>query len=368
MTAIVRTVGFAPFRAHPKLERTFWERIFRRPSRAAAAIGIENLLASKALPAIGISEISAIVAEHRLQPGQLRVICTDLWRKAVSTAVSDNLITDTEADYLAVLRKTLQITEAEAAQVEAAIIHPRYKAKVSEVLADGYLSESERADLDKLMEALRISPADYASLYTPIAKEVLTGHINQILEDKRVSPDELVGFATAAKSMRIDPLLGAGTESLIRRYGEYWKIENGELPIETGIGISLQKGETCHYVSANVTWSEPRTKTVTTDLGSVGYSFRIARGVYYRSPRIRATRVRQDVLTPLADGKVYITSKRVILDGDRRNFAIGLSALIGIEVYSDGIKLEKATGRSPVLLMVDPERAAVILSALLARG
>jgi hypothetical protein len=68
----------------------------------------------------------------------------------------------------------------------------------------------------------------------------------------------------------------------------------------------------------------------------------------------------------LATGQVYFTNKRVILDGGSRNFSVRLSALIGIEVYSDGLKLSKATGRSPWLFVEDAERAAVILSALLA--
>ena len=153
----------------------------------------------------------------------------------------------------------------------------------------------------------------------------------------------------------------------MRRYAEFWRIENGELPLETDAGITLQKGETCHYTSSNVTWAETRTRTTRTNLGSVGYNFRIARGVYYRSPRVRMPSVKEEVPTILATGQVYFTNQRVILDGGARNFSVRLSALIGIEVYSDGLKLSKATGRSPFLLIPDAGRAAVILSALLAR-
>jgi len=368
VTSVVKAEPSSTFKSRPKHPRTWWQLWFRRPSRAAAEVDIENLFAAKAPGDISPSHISAIVAEHRLKPKDLGEIRTVLWRKAITSVVKDNEITENEAAWLASIRRALQVSDREARAVEETVVHPRYKAKVSEVLADGFLSATERDDLDKLMDGLRISKEDYATLYAPVAKEVLTTQMNQMLEDHRVTPEELADLASAAKSMRIDPTLGDETEALVRRFGEYWKIENGELPVETGTSISLQRGETCHYVSANVTWSEPRTKTITTDLGSIGYSFRIARGVYYRSPRIRATRVRQDVLTALADGEVYFTSKRVIFDGDSRNFSVKLNGLIGIEVYSDGIKLEKATGRSPVLLMTDVERAAVILSALLARA
>jgi len=234
-------------------------------------------------------------------------------------------------------------------------------------LADGFLSESEEKDLDSLRDALRITPADHHSLYAPKASELLTSQLNEIVGDQRLSPQELIAFADKARAIRIDPHLEGNTDALIRRYGEFWKIENGAIPA-IDAEIQLQRGETCHFQSP-AAWYEPRTKTVTTDLGSIGYSFRIARGVYYRSPRIRATRVRQDVLTLIAQGSVYFTNKRVIFTGTSRNYALKLSSLLGYQVFEDGIKLEKASGRSPVLQFAgDVERAAVIFGALLARA
>lgn len=341
--------------------------MFRRPTSAVAEVELENLLATKRPEDIFPSDISRVVHAHRLQPKDLSELRTVLWRKAVAFVVKDDEVTDAEQAWLSSLRRALQVSAREARAVEEAVVHPRYKRKLSDIMADGALSLTDRNDLDKLMEGLRISETDYRLLYGPAANTILTEHIDQILEDKRVTPDELISFASVAKTLRVSPTLGAETEALVRRYAEYWRIENGELPTESP-GIALQRDETCHYIGRNVTWAEPRTKTVTTDLGSIGYSFRIARGLYYRSPRIRATRVRQDVLTPLAIGDVYFTNKRVLFNGDARNFSVQLHGLIGIELYSDGIKLEKAAGRSPVLVMADVERAAIILSAVLARA
>jgi hypothetical protein len=39
---------------------------------------------------------------------------------------------------------------------------------------------------------------------------------------------------------------------------------------------------------------------------------------------------------------------------------------LGIEVFKDAIRVEKSAGRSPVLLLEDPELPAAILSAVLA--
>jgi hypothetical protein len=84
---------------------------------------------------------------------------------------------------------------------------------------------------------------------------------------------------------------------------------------------------------------------------------------------VKVAPVKQEQLTQIDSGKIYFTNKRVIFDGGRANKTIKLSALIGIEPYTDGIGLEKATGKSPVIVLDEHvELATIILSALLAQA
>jgi hypothetical protein len=322
-------------------------KLFRKGSSDSAQAEIESLLASNQTAEIYPAEISHIAIKHKLKPSALRDISVRLWKAAVEAFVSDDEITEPEADFMASLRRVLQISEDEAMEVERAVIHPRFKRHVTDLLADGQLTDEERAPLDKVREGLRISPGEYELLYGPAAKSALEDRLNRILEDQRVSPDEMIGLGRTAEGMGIKIKLGPTDLGKISRYAEFWKIENGEIP-EVAVTIKLQKGERCHFVSSG-TWYEPRTKTVTTDYGSVGYSFRIARGVYYRSPRIRATRVRQDVLTVIDTGTVYFTNKRVIFYGQHRNSTLKLNSLLGFEVWSDAISLRSQPAGVPSL-------------------
>ena len=78
--------------------------------------------------------------------------------------------------------------------------------------------------------------------------------------------------------------------------------------------------------------------------------------------------MRRDYLAQIDQGTIYFTNNRIIFDGNSANKTIRLSALIGFEPYSDGVKLEKATGKSPTIVLAgNAELAAMILSALLAR-
>ena len=67
-------------------------------------------------------------------------------------------------------------------------------------------------------------------------------------------------------------------------------------------------------------------------------------------------------------GTVYFTNKRIVFDGVNRNASVPLKSLIGFELWADAIKLEKSTGRSPVVgIEGDLEKAAVVITALAAQ-
>jgi hypothetical protein len=84
------------------------------------------------------------------------------------------------------------------------------------------------------------------------------------------------------------------------------------------------------------------------------------------SEALPVSRVARDELQQLDSGMLYITSKRVLLNGRAKNYQLRYSAILGIEVFSDAIRMEKASGRSPMLVLNDPEIPAAILTALLA--
>ena len=61
------------------------------------------------------------------------------------------------------------------------------------------------------------------------------------------------------------------------------------------------------------------------------------------------------------------TNKRILFDGAQRNSTIRWSGVIAFQPYRDGLVIEKATGRSPHLILEgDAELAAVICGAILA--
>lgn len=352
----------------PTPARSVWDRLLGRGRPDLARAAVETALARWSPEGGGPPlDLSAVLLAYRVGAADAREILTALWRKALRACVADDQVSDAEARYLDALRRALGISDREARDVEREIVHPRYQRALSEIIEDRHFSAEERERLTRLGGALRLSPETQRELYATPVSAMVESLWGEVAADHRISPDEFTHFAEVARSWGVDPSFSPAAEAEARRYALYWRIENGELPT-VDVPLALQRGEVCHYRS-RAHWHELRTKTVTVDLGQIAVRIRIARGVYYRSPRIPPTRVKQDVLTHLDSGDVYITNKRVLFDGQKKNTTIRLGNLIGFQVYADGIELEKGTGKSPVLLLDgDVELAAVVLGAVLARS
>ena len=69
----------------------------------------------------------------------------------------------------------------------------------------------------------------------------------------------------------------------------------------------------------------------------------------------------------ISSGSLYITSKQLLFHGQPRNASIRFSSVISYLPYSDGIEIEKTSGRNPIFRFADGEYASVLLGSLLAR-
>jgi hypothetical protein len=152
---------------------------------------------------------------------------------------------------------------------------------------------------------------------------------------------------------------------MLDRFSLYWRIENGDLPV-VHARIPLEADERCHH-SVGASSYEPR--RAPTEEGEGVVSLRIARGVYFRVGSMSADKLDREAGRRIADGQLYITSKRLVFDAGERSVSILLPEIAAFQVYSDGLVIERSTGKGPFLgLAEDVEMAAVILGAALARA
>jgi hypothetical protein len=74
------------------------------------------------------------------------------------------------------------------------------------------------------------------------------------------------------------------------------------------------------------------------------------KGLRWRMGSIAVQRVTQDVMTDIDRVDVDITSKKVFLNGTRKNTSIPLTKVAHFTVYTDGLQIERESGKDAYLI------------------
>jgi hypothetical protein len=345
--------------------RKWWHRLFGKsfPDRAAQAIQFR--LAKSFPDRVSDQTVTSILHDYGVAGKEVREVLGTVLAKALTTFIADDVLSDQEAEYLERLTRSLNLGWDEVQQIMKEVTHPRFKKAISEVIADGEVSEDERAALKELAARLRLPEEAQLQLYAEQAKALFVESYRVSLADERFSPEERSRIDDTARKLGVDARLDPEMRAKVDRFAFLWQIENGQLPVISA-PINLQKGEVCHF-TCQVEWSELRTHTKRIDYAGPTGSIRIARGIRFRVGSIVPRRVTAEELTLIDQGTLYITSKRVLFNGAKKNTTIRHSALLGVQPFADGMVLEKATGRSPHLRVLgDTEVAVAILCGAMA--
>lgn len=230
------------------------------------------------------------------------------------------------------------------------------------MISDGNIDDSEKEFLKKLREGLMLPERLAEKIGEESRLQLINGRFKSITDDSRISPEEWEEFSAIAKNLDVTISMDEATRGQLEKFKLYWEIENGELPVKQ-VGINLQRGENCYY-SNYVEWYEKRTVTKRINYGGPVARIRIAKGLYYRVGSVNYEKVSSEHLLLIDSGEVFITNKRIIFIGRKKNTNIPLNKVLSLNPYSDGVEVVKATGRSPVISVSE---GADILTMILSR-
>jgi hypothetical protein len=328
---------------------------------------IAALLAGQSPHEISETRITELLHSYGAIGSHARAVGLRVFRRALTQFLDDHALTDEELNYLDRLCRLLDIAVDDVEQVKADLVHPWFVSAARLALADGVLEQDERAWLDRLQVGLRLPAHIARTLLAGPAREAALTRLAEMVADRRLSPDELESVARLEDDLGATVTLPPEVQRELRRYADLWRIENGDLP-EIPVPLNLMRGEICHFMGYGEWW-ELRTRTTRITYGGPIATVRIAKGLRYRIGSIAPHRMTKEEMTHIDSGPIYFTSKRVLFRGAKKNAAIRFTALVGLQAYSDAIMLEKATGRSPHILLPgeDVERAAVILTTAMGR-
>lgn len=308
-----------PFRTQSLKKRSLLDCLLGRQNRDNAWTAISNLLAETSqVQNIQRCQVDDVVEfygveSYRKWPDQRE----DLLRRFIRFCISDMELTDENGDDIDHLSLILDITE--------------------ETRQDIRLKESER---------------------------LIQARIREATADLVLSPQEEAGIRKLATDLGIGLTLDLSARTQWAKYRLHWQIVNGDIP-EAAVNINLQRGETC-YFTANVAWLETRRRVGGRQWSGPTVRLRIAKGLYWRAGDLRVRSTSEDYWSLIEEGRVFLTSKRILFMSSRRNRTIRLSSIVDWSAFSNGILISKGTGKNPFLQFgSDPDTFGVILSRLI---
>lgn len=331
---------------------TFFQKLFNVAPKENAIVEINNLLATKPINEIHVEEIEAISSKYRVNLyKKYSSNLKQLYLPYVKKCCEDNILHPQELNELNMLRLILVLSRNDADELLNTVASEIYKKYYDNALRDGVLENSEEEFIDNLQLNLRLGEDIAFKISKDSRKQLVDLHLNKVIEDGRISPDEWEELTSIAKNINVQIDKNSATKAQLEKMKLFWLIENAELPVKQ-VNISLQKNEQCYFY-IDTEWLENRTVTKRINYGGPVLRVKIMKNIYYRAGSLEVQRITSDVLSTIDNGITYVTNKRLIFVGGKKNANIPLSKILSLTPYSDGVGIEKDSGKSPILRVSD---------------
>ena len=232
------------------------------------------------------------------------------------------------------------------------------EARLADLVADGELDKGDERDLTCLAAQLGLDSSDLSKMQKEKFLKEFEPVKRRVESMLMLSDEDLETIQRLQKKYDIQLTLGGFNEI----YRSIYLIETkGQLPSPIQTDLMLKSSELAYH-SIHTTWHQTRVK----NRGYSGTSVSIPSGI--KGVRFRFggyTPIRSEEMTPLASGILYVTSERLLFNGDARNTTITLNKVVDCHVYSDSLQVEKSTGK-PDLFSMNAAQARYVLALVIA--
>lgn len=337
------------YEIRPLLKRSLFQKIFGQHTIENAIIEVNNLLATKPVNEISQPEISEIEAKYAISlEKEFKLNLEEFYAVYLNHCLSDRELNEKEIADLLHLKQILNLNDKAISTIHTLIGEVIYRSTFEDAVKDGRLSDEEKAFLHKLETTLSLPKQLSDKISAEVRMNYVGNYVSGIISDQRLSPAEENELNAIALSLNVKLSLSTKTQEQLHKLKLYWAIENLQLP-EVDTDIHLQKSEICHFKMRNVQWLELRVVRTRAHSTSYRYSLKIAKGFYLRTSGTATNNYTSESLKVIDTGTLYLTNKRLIFTGIRKNTTIRLEKLLDVIPYSNGVELYKETGKSPVL-------------------
>lgn len=347
------------FRQHPLIQRSVMQKVLGQHPEDNAIIELNNLLSAKPILQIDKKDVLSIEERYKLRLiKEYKLNLEEFYAVYLNQCLSDRVLSKDELEALKHLKKLLSLDDHTIENLHERVGGIVYQQSFEEAVADGRLNKEEKEFLTDLETQLRI-PRELAEKISREARtRFMEDHVSKVINDRRLSPMEEKELKAISESLQVNITDDEQTASRLEKLKYYWSLENLELPTITP-AINIQKSEQCYFQLSDVKWFETRSSRGRKASGSYSSGQFFLQGG-------TSSPYHHDSYTLIDTGKLFLTNKRIIFVGVKKNSNIRLEKILSIAPQLDGVEIDKETGKSPRLrLSKNADVFCIILERLL---
>lgn len=261
-------------------------------------------------------------------------------------------LTPDSIEALGAVARTLALDSADVRTLHARA----FGEAVEAALADDCLTVEERLHLHALQQTLGLDDATGAAVLDGAARRHLLKAVARALCDGLLSPDEAADVAGAVAALGVS--VPAEIAAMLNAAAERWERESAPMP-DLATDLRLMAGETVHALT-EAAWTHKRADALERAFAD-GLS---------ESPVERLAFPWSRFMTPLASGRVALTSYRLfLLDDERPTERIVLADVVDPLAFADAlvVRLRNDSRRLVLRLRDETPRFADLLGRALGR-
>ncbi len=343
--------------------------IFGLREKANAVVDLNNLLSSKSLLEVQHDEVKAIAKSYGvnfMESFQAETI--ELYRTYLNFVVNDLKISENEYDTIKHLQNILDLPDDIALSVNKSVFGNLFQEKYIQAVLIAKKSMKNDDIFLMLKENYRLSDEFVGQLIDEAHWSVFNTKLHDVFEDNKVSPYEDESLKTLAHELGLDVNLSEETHGSIDKMRRYWKLEYGEIE-GIAINIHLHNGEICYYSLASVNWYEWRAAVRRINYAGPAGRINLFKGLDFKIGSVGLDVVHEDEMKLIETGSLYVTNKRIIFVGSKKSTTIGLSRILAVKPFLEGVEIIKDGGKTPFIAFdTDPLELSIIVSRLLNAG
>lgn len=343
----------------------FFQKVLGYKIKENALIELNNLLATRELLQLTVEDVHQIATRYQVNfQADFDQELPDFYKIFLQSCLEDKFLSDAEFEALRHLKFLLGLNDKEVEMIHQELAGRIYKTEVEKVIGDGELDESERIFIEKLQTDLKLPQEVATRIYQSSGQELIKSFMSNAISDARLTPEEERELQAIARNLNAELKMDEATKSDLEKYKLYWQIENDEMP-ELVVDLNIPRNEKCYFVAPNTVWYERHITEVQSTHNLGGLRLKIAKGLYWRSPKENAKQITHQEWQHLDQGTLYLTNKRIFFRGEHGDRIVLLNRIFDFTVYANGIEIEKDRDKNPFFQF---ERHTDIMAMLLGKA